>query len=146
MSFSIGLVLALLSAGIAALVKFDGRTFYATVLIAIASYYALFAVMAGSMRAVMLESLIMTVFIALAVVGFRRSSLVLALGLCAHGVLDLVHGRILTNPGVPEWWPSFCMAYDVAVALALIAFRTRAAAPNLPFGLPADLTSTSGLP
>ena len=146
MSLFIGLVLALLSAAVAALVRFDRRTFYATVLIVVAHYYVLFAIMAGAMRAVMLESLIMAVFIVLAVVGFRRSSLVLALGLCAHGVMDVFHGQILTNPGVPEWWPSFCMAYDVVASLALIVLRSRAAVPNLTFGSPACLPATTNLP
>jgi hypothetical protein len=146
MSYFIGIMLALLSAGLAATVKFDRRTFYAMVLIASASYYVLFAVMADSMRAVMFESLFMTVFIALAVVGFKRSSWVLALGLCGHAVLDLVHGRIVSNPGVPASWPSFCMSYDVIVALALLVLRTRAAGPNLRLGLAAGQPPTSALP
>jgi hypothetical protein len=125
MSIFIGIVVALLSAATLTLVTFDRRTFYATVLIVSASYYLLFAVMASSMRAAMLESLIMTGFIMLAVVGFKTRWWVLALGLCAHGAFDLVHGRILANPGVPEWWPSFCMAYDFALALALLALHAR---------------------
>lgn len=129
MSSVIGIVLALMSAAVAALIKFDKRTFYATLLIVSASYYVLFAVMAGSMRAAMLESLIMTGFLLLAGVGFRKNPWLIPLALCAHGLLDLAHGRVLTNPGVPLWWPSFCMAYDIAVAgvLALLIHRSSAA-------------------
>ncbi|HKG92276.1 MAG TPA: hypothetical protein VKA84_10310 [Gemmatimonadaceae bacterium] len=39
----------------------------------IASYYILFAVMGGSTRALLVQSLQMTVFTAFAVVGFRRN-------------------------------------------------------------------------
>ena len=37
-------------------------------------------------------------------------------GLAAHGVMDLFHGRLVDNPGVPPFWPGFCSAYDVAAA------------------------------
>jgi len=39
--------------------------------------------------------------------------------LIAHGVFDFVHGRIVSNPGVPAWWPSFCLAYDVGAGVYL---------------------------
>jgi hypothetical protein len=41
----------------------------------------------------------------------------------------LMHGRLVANPGVPEWWPAYCLAYDVTVAgflawlLAVLALR-----------------------
>jgi hypothetical protein len=36
--------------------------------------------------------------------------------LAAHSVFDLVHGGIISNPGVPAWWPEFCLTYDLAAA------------------------------
>lgn len=66
--------LALLTALLARSVGLDrDRAFYPTVLIVIASYYILFAVMGGSTRALLVQSLQMTVFTAFAVVGFRRN-------------------------------------------------------------------------
>ena len=40
--------------------------------------------------------------------------LVVALGgaLVGHGVFDLVHRFFIDNPGVPQWWPGFCLAFD----------------------------------
>jgi len=38
---------------------------------------------------------------------------------CAPGRdrdLDAFHDRITTNPGVPAWWPAFCLAYDGVAA------------------------------
>ena len=60
-------------------------------------------------------------FIAAAVVGFKSSLWLVALALAVHGVFDLVHGRLIFNPGVPAWWPAFCSAYDV-VAGAYLAW------------------------
>lgn len=101
----------------ATVVKLDrDRAFYPTVTIVIASLYSLFAVMGGSPRALALESLVGTGFVALAVVGFRTSLWVVAAALGAHGVFDLVHGALISNPGVPHWWPAFCLTYDVAAA------------------------------
>lgn len=117
MSIIIGVTLALLVAVFGRLSGFDReRSFYSTVLIVVASYYVLFAVMGGSTRALILESIVMTVFAALAVAGFKRSLWLVAAGLAAHGVLDFFHGHLVENPGVPEWWPGFCGGYDVAAA------------------------------
>ena len=116
MSFLIGIVVALASAALSIAIKFDRRTFYATVLIVVGHYYVLFALMAGSERATIIELLIMTTFVLLAGIGFRVNPWLIVAGLAAHGMLDLVHGLLISNPGVPAWWPPFCMAYDVAAA------------------------------
>lgn len=92
------------------------RAFYPTVTIVIASYYALFAVMGASTHALLLESLVGLVFLVVAVSGFRSSLWVVVVALAGHGTLDLVHDRVISNPGVPIWWPAFCLAYDLAAA------------------------------
>jgi hypothetical protein len=92
------------------------RGFYPTVTIVIASYYALFAVMGASTHTLVVESLIGAVFTAVAVSGFRSSLWIVVVALAAHGVFDLVHGSVVANPGVPVWWPQFCLTYDVAAA------------------------------
>lgn len=92
------------------------RAFYPTVAIVIASLYSLFAVMGGSTRALVIESLVGVGFVALAVLGFRTSLWVVAAALGVHGVFDLVHDAVISNPGVPHWWPAFCLTYDVSAA------------------------------
>jgi hypothetical protein len=108
------------------------RGFYPTVMIVIASYYALFAVMGALANALVLESAVGVVFVAVAALGFRSSLWVVVVALAAHGVFDLVHGRVIANPGVPAWWPSFCLTYDVTAAAYLASLlsigRVRAAA------------------
>ena len=95
------------------------RAFYPVVTIVIASYYALFAVMGASTHALVLEALVCAVFLAVAVIGFRWSLWVVVVALAAHGIFDLTHAAVISNPGVPDWWPEFCLAYDVAAAVYL---------------------------
>jgi len=95
------------------------RAFYPTVTIVIAYLYALFAVMGGSTNALVLETVAGTAFLVAAVLGFRSSLWIVAVALAAHGLFDLVHGRIITNPGVPSFWPAFCGAYDLTAAAYL---------------------------
>ena len=95
------------------------RAFYPTVTIVIASYYILFAVMGASTRTIVLESLAAAVFLLFAVVGFRSSLWLVAAALAAHGIFDIVHDAAISNPGVPAWWPEFCLGYDVAAAVYL---------------------------
>lgn len=134
MALLVGVVLAI-AAGL--LGRFSGldrdRAFYSTVAIIVASYYALFAVMGASTRVVVLESLAGAIFLLLAVLGFRSSSWLVVMALAGHGLFDLVHGHAIANPGVPAWWPPFCLAYDVTAAACLawllMSGRIRAAAP-----------------
>ena len=120
MPYAIGIVLALLSGLLMRLVRFDrDRAAYPIVMIVIALYYVLFAVVAGSSRSTVVESIIMAIFAAVAIVGFRSSLWLVVAALAGHGVMDLVHDRLVSNPGVPPWWPPFCMAYDVALAFIL---------------------------
>ena len=115
MEYLIGVVLALAVAGTASSVGFDReRAFYPVVLIVVASYYVLFAVMGAHGRIVIVESLVAAIFMVVAVIGFERNLWVVAAALVAHGGLDLVHHRLIENPGVPPWWPGFCLAFDVA--------------------------------
>jgi hypothetical protein len=107
------------------------RAFYPIVTIVVASYYVLFAAMAASGHALVLESLVGTVFLAAAVSGFKSSLWLVVAALAAHGIFDLVHGTVISNPGVPGWWPQFCLAFDVTLAayLAWLLRRGRLRAP-----------------
>jgi hypothetical protein len=100
------------------------RAFYPTIAIIVASYYALFAVMGASKQVLVLELLAGTVFLLLAIAGFRTSLWFAVLALAGHGMFDLVHGAVIADPGVPTFWPPFCMAYDVTAA-AYLAWRLR---------------------
>jgi len=132
-ALAIGACLALVVGVFATAVRLDrDRAFYPTVMIVIASCYALFAIIGASPQALVLESLAGVGFLLAAVFGFRSSLWVVVAALAAHGIFDFVHGAAISNPGVPSWWPEFCLAYDVTAAAYLAwllrSRRVRAAA------------------
>jgi hypothetical protein len=120
MAYLVGAALALAVSLLATLVGFDrDRAFYPTLLMVIASYYVLFAVMGAAPGALARESVVLAGFLLVSILGFKRNLWVLAAGLCAHGLLDLGHAHLIANPGVPAWWPAFCLTYDVAAGTYL---------------------------
>lgn len=123
MAYMIGIFLALAVGVLAAVVGFDrDRAFYPTVMIVIASYYVLFAVSGGAAGTIAVEVAIMLIFAGLAIAGFKRSLWLVVAALAAHGLFDWLLAPQIPNPGVPPWWPQFCLAYDV-VAAACLAYR-----------------------
>ncbi len=117
MSLMIGALLALAVGVFATSTGLDrDRAFYPTVTIVIAAYYVLFAVMGGSGHALVIESMVGTAFLLVSVAGFRWSLWLVVAALGAHGVFDFFRGNAIVNPGVPAWWPDFCLTFDVAAA------------------------------
>jgi hypothetical protein len=119
MEYLIGLILAAV-AGLATLVGFDReRAFYPTVLIVIASYYVLFGAMGASGRTLIIEIVVAGGFLLVAVLGFKQNFWLIVTALIGHGVFDFVHRFFIDNPGVPHWWPGFCLAFDVLLGAFL---------------------------
>lgn len=108
------------------------RAFYPTVLIVIGLLYDLFAAMDGSMRVLGSESVAGAAFLLLAIVGFKFNLWFVVGGLFAHGVFDAFHGHLISNLGVPVWWPPFCLTYDITAAayLAWLLWSSKLAAKN----------------
>lgn len=120
MALVVGVLLALAVGLFATSIGLDrDRAFYPVVTIVIAAYYVLFAAIAASTHALVLDSLVGAVFLAAAATGFRSSLWIVVAALAAHGILDLGHGTVISNPGVPSWWPQFCLTYDVTAAAYL---------------------------
>lgn len=120
MEYIVGVVLGLVACGLGTVAGFErDRAFYPIMMIVIASYYALFAVLGGDGRALGVEIAISMVFVCLAVIGFRTSLWIVAATLLGHAGLDLIHGHVVTNAGVPAWWPMFCASIDAFAAFYL---------------------------
>jgi len=120
MEYLIGFTLSLVVFGLAAVVGFDReRTFYPTVLIVIASYYVLFAAMGASRRTLIIEIIVASGFLLFAVLGFRNNFWLIVAALVSHGAFDLIHRFFIDNPGVPHWWPGFCLAFDALLGVFL---------------------------
>ncbi len=120
MALIVGVLLGIAVAIFATGVGFDrDRSFYPVVMVVIASYYSLFAVMGASTQAIVVETLVGAVFIAAAVIGFRSSLWIVVAAIAAHGLSDFVHSAVIPNPGVPAFWPHFCAAIDLTLAAYL---------------------------
>ena len=133
MEYAIGIILAAAVGLFANVIGFDKeRSFYPVVLIVIATYYLLFAVMAKSTEALLAEAFLALIFVAAAGLGFRLTPWIVVSGLALHGVFDFVHRAAITNPGVPQWWPGFCLAYDLtaAVYFAVLIIVRKASRPT----------------
>ena len=134
MEYAIGIAAATTVGLFATLIGFDKeRSFYPVVLIVIATLYLLFAVQAGSTGALVAEAIPALVFVATAALGFRKTPWLVVAGLAFHGVFDFFHHAVIANPGVPVWWPGWCLAYDVVAAaylavLIIVRRASRAAA------------------
>ena len=134
MPIVVGVLLAIAIAALAKFTRFDEeRSFYSTVLVIIASYYVLFAVLSGSSHALVWELVIAVVFSTVAIIGALFLPTLVGTGIIAHGLFDLVHDILIENSGVPTWWPTFCGSLDVLLGLWVIALtRSR---PNGMFRL-----------
>jgi hypothetical protein len=129
--YLIGLILSVAVAAFATLIGLDReRAFYTTVLIVIASYYVLFAVMGGSSRALLVEIVVANGFLLFAVIGFKTSLWLVVAAIVGHGVFDFVHHRFIENPGMPHWWPGFCLTFDVIFGAWLGVCLMRGSAPK----------------
>ena len=122
MAWLVGIILALGVSAYARLVGLDrDRAFYPTVLAVIALLYGLFAAIGESTRALLAEAPVAAAFLVAVALGFRRDQRIIVAALFAHGLFDFVHGHLIDNPGVPGWWPAFCLAYDATAAACLAA-------------------------
>jgi hypothetical protein len=122
MPIVVGFLLGIAIAALAKFTRFDEeRSFYSTVLIIIASYYVLFAVLGGSSHALVWELVIAVAFSTVAIMGALFLPTLVGAGIMAHGLFDLVHDMIIENPGVPTWWPAFCGSIDVLLGLWVMA-------------------------
>ena len=122
MDYIVGAALAI---GTLLLTKIAGferdRSLYPVILLVVASYYDLFAAMAGG-TALLAETAGFVVFAFASTIGFRTNLWIVAVALAGHGLFDWVHGLLIENPGTPAWWPMLCMSFDV-VAGAFLAWQ-----------------------
>jgi len=122
----VGIVLGLAVCVLATMSGLDrDRAFYPTITIVIASYYALFAIMGGSLRVLATESIAIAAFLLISIVGFKKNLWLIVGALCAHGVFDFVHDKLIADPGVPSWWPAFCLTFDLVAGAYLATLIVR---------------------
>ncbi|MGH1484727.1 MAG: hypothetical protein ACRBCI_00825 [Cellvibrionaceae bacterium] len=115
----VGIAIACAVVTVANLTDFEkDRIFYPTVLIVIASYYVLFALISG--EAIIKESLVALLFFIVAMIGYYRCFILIGIALILHGLFDLVHSMTINNSGIPNWWPLFCLGVDIVLGIRVI--------------------------
>ncbi|HBE81554.1 MAG TPA: hypothetical protein PLN05_13260 [Pyrinomonadaceae bacterium] len=118
MEYAVGIILGIAVGIFSTVVGLDrDRALYPAILVVIASYYGLYAVLGGSNTAIVLETLVGLLFVAVAAVGFRVDLWIVAAGTVGHGIFDIFHHLIIENPGLPTWWPMFCMSIDITLGV-----------------------------
>jgi hypothetical protein len=81
--------------------------------------------MGSSVPALMIESLVAGAFLMLGVAGFKKNLWLVVGALVGHGVFDFFHQIFIQNPGVPVWWPSFCLSFDALAGLFAVLLVRR---------------------
>jgi hypothetical protein len=76
------------------------------------------------------ETVIASAFLIMAVFAFKTNLWLIVAALIGHGIFDLIHHLFIQNQGMPQWWPGFCMAFDLAAG-GWFAFRLMRAS-NVP--------------
>jgi len=111
------------------------RWLYALGLVTLPSLYALFALHVGERDVGIREMIYGIPFlvggVVLAFVSIRYSAVIVGALWILHGAYDLIHGRLITNAGVPEWYPVWCCSVDMVVGAYLLWFSRRVPEANL---------------
>ena len=111
------------------------RWLYSIGLLTLPSLYASFAMRVGE-RAVGVTEMIygipfVVAGLVFAFVSVRHSASVVGVLWILHGLFDLVHDRLLTNAGVPRWYPLWCCSVDVVIGAYLLWLSSRVTNGNL---------------
>jgi hypothetical protein len=108
---------------------------YSLGLLTLPSLYAFFALRAGEPAVGVKEMIYGIPFVAVglvfALVSVRRSAVGVGAFWILHGLYDLTHSRLITNAGVPGWYPVWCFSVDVVIGAYLLWLSGRVPDANL---------------
>lgn len=93
---------------------------WANSLIIAALIYVGFALFAGRMDALGLETLGVILFAIPALLGMRYSVYFTAVGWLLHPIWDVALHSAETTPFVPWWYPPICLGFDLLVGIYLL--------------------------
>ena len=96
------------------------RSFYPTIICCIAAFYVLFSIQQGT--AIEREIIIASIFAIIAISFSFKFGVLIPPLLATHGLYDIAHHTLWTNPVAPEWWVPFCAGYDLILALLIWLF------------------------
>lgn len=119
----VGVAFGLAYIFLARLLRVD-RWLFALGLISLPVVYSVFALYAGQRLPAALELAWGIPYLVggmlLPLVRFRGSIALAGVLWLLHGGYDLLHGSLIGNAGVPDWYPVFCAAVDVVIGTYLL--------------------------
>ena len=108
---------------------------YSIGLLTLPSLYAFFALRIGAPAVAVNEMIYGIPFLVgglfFAMVSVRHSAIVVGALWILHGLYDLIHSRLITNAGVPDWYPVWCFSVDVVIGAYLLWLSRRLPNANL---------------
>lgn len=111
------------------------RWLYSLGLLTLPSLYASFALHAGEPAVGVKEMIFGVPYVVaglvFALVSVRQSAVVVGVFWLLHGLYDLVHSQLITNAGVPGWYPIFCFVVDAVIGSYLLWLSRRVPDANL---------------
>ena len=117
---------ALILAPLLLLSKLAGMQFLAVQLGFIGAIYFGFAIAHGGLTALLIEFTVAGVYLfAGAIALWSDSTVLLAGAYAAHAGWDLVHHPRAVSMPVRNWYPPFCVAYDVVCAVFILLWLPR---------------------
>ena len=100
------------------------RWLYSLGLLTLPGIYAFFALQVGEQDVGVKEMIYGVPFVVaglfFAFVSVRQSAVVVGVLWLLHGLYDLVHSQLITNTGVPGWYPIFCFVVDAVIGAYLL--------------------------
>lgn len=102
---------------------------YSIGLLTLPSLYASFALRAGEQVVALKEMIYGVPFLVAGVVfaalSVRHSAILVGALWILHGLYDLTHSQLITNVGVPGWYPVWCFSVDVVIGAYLLWLSRR---------------------
>ena len=130
----IGVAVGVLTIVLARVIR-GQRWVYSIGLLTLPSLYASFALLAGEQAVAVKEMIYGIPFVlgglVFAIVSVRHSAVVVGALWILHGLYDLAHSQLITNAGVPDWYPVWCFSVDVVIGAYLLWLSRRVSNANL---------------
>lgn len=119
---TLGIIIAFIAIAMAKDLQLPPRTF-ALSLLALPAVYMVFALSVGDMHAFGLELAYGLPYFVSGYVcftrGFKGSGILVVALWMGHAVYDIYHHVLVTNAGMPGWYPAFCLGFDLIMVVYL---------------------------
>ncbi len=93
---------------------FTVKLFAAANLIAIALIYVGFSLKDNPAGWIALECCVALIFFFMALIGYTKNNVLIALGIILHGAWDILHHNgFFIDTSIPVYWPTFCLVIDI---------------------------------